>query len=63
MAEKHLTIEQLSERLSVPVTTIYQWNSKGTGPKCLRVGRFVRYRIADVLAWEKTRARGKTPIS
>lgn len=55
MNEKHLTPEDLAEREGVPTTTVYQWNSKGTGPRYLKVGRFVRYRLSDVIAWENGR--------
>jgi excisionase family DNA binding protein len=53
--EKHLTIEELAEREGVPPGTVRQWNSRGTGPQYMRIGRYVRYRLADVIAWEKTR--------
>ena len=52
---KHLSIEELAGRLGVPVRTIYYWNQTGYGPRRLRLGRTVRYRIEDVEAWEKTR--------
>jgi excisionase family DNA binding protein len=61
MDEKHLTIADLAEREGVPVTTIYQWNSRGDGPRYLKIGRHVRYRLADVLAWENTRYAGGGP--
>lgn len=49
----HLSPEQLAEREGVPVTTIYQWRSRRTGPPGFKVGRHVRYRLADVIAWEE----------
>lgn len=55
MPEKHLTPRQLAERLGVPVKTIYKWNSDGTGPRRMTIGRHVRYRLADVVAWERER--------
>lgn len=55
MAEKHLTVEELSERLRVPVKTLYKWNSEGSGPRHMRMGRHVRYRLQDVTAWELSR--------
>lgn len=55
MRETHLTIKDLAEREGVPVATVYRWNSDGTGPRYLKVGRHVRYRLADVLAWEESR--------
>lgn len=55
MAEKHLTVKDLAERLGVPVQTIYEWNSKGypVCPHRLKLGRHVRYKLADVEAWER----------
>ena len=55
MGEKHLTIEDLAERENVPPTTVYQWNSRGTGPRYLKIGRHVRYRLRDVETWEAGR--------
>ena len=52
---RHLTVQDLAERLAVPVKTIYKWNADGTGPKYLRVGIHCRYRMSDVLAWERSR--------
>lgn len=53
--ESHLTVEDLARREGVPVQTIYGWNKTGTGPRYLRIGRHVRYRLADVLKWEDSR--------
>jgi excisionase family DNA binding protein len=55
MQDKHLSVEDLAERYSVPVDTIYQWNHSGYGPVYMKIGRYVRYRIADVEKWEETR--------
>lgn len=52
MADKHLSIRDLAEREGVPVPTVYGWNRDGTGPRYLRIGRYVRYRLADVITWE-----------
>ena len=46
------TPEEVSAYLGgVPVSTLYQWRYKGTGPKSRRVGRYLRYRPEDVRAW------------
>ncbi|MFG1855008.1 helix-turn-helix transcriptional regulator [Actinomadura geliboluensis] len=55
MGEKHLTPEDLAERYDVPLKTVYGWNSDGTGPRRMKIGRYVRYRLADVIAWENER--------
>jgi predicted DNA-binding transcriptional regulator AlpA len=39
----------------VPLQTVYSWNSTGDGPRYLKVGRYVRYRLRDVEAWEVAR--------
>ena len=52
---RHLTIEQLAEREQVAVRTIYWWNQVGKAPRRMKVGRVVRYRLADVEQWEKSR--------
>lgn len=43
--------KDLAAEFGVPVTTVYQWNSKRTGPRAARIGRHVRYRRRDVEAW------------
>jgi predicted DNA-binding transcriptional regulator AlpA len=55
-SQKHISPEQLADREDVSIQTIYHWNKTGTGPRYMRLGRHVRYRLADVLAWEDSRA-------
>ncbi len=53
--EKHLGPEDLAEREGVPLMTVYGWNKTRTGPRYMKIGRHVRYRLADVIAWEDSR--------
>lgn len=46
-----MSVEDLAEYLGKPVKTIYEMNHRGTAPPRIRVGRHVRYRLADVEAW------------
>lgn len=55
---KHLTPKELADRESVPLQTVYKWNSEGTGPTYIRAGRHVRYRLPDVESWEDSRSSG-----
>ena len=55
------TPEALAALLGVPKATVYQWNSKGTGPAPTRVGRHVRYRQVDVDAWLDEQRAGYRP--
>jgi len=50
-----LPTREVADYLGVPVQTIYRWASRGTGPTRLRVGRYVRYRKADVERWLSAR--------
>lgn len=49
-----LTIADLADRCRVSKKTVYRWNTEGTGPRRIGVGR-VRYRLSDVEKWEATR--------
>lgn len=48
----HLTPQDLAARVGVPVATVYNWRTTGYGPRGFRVGKYLRYRLADVEAWE-----------
>ena len=49
--DRLLNVEDLADYLGVPVATLYQWRYRGEGPPGFRVGRYIRYRWADVEAW------------
>jgi len=48
---KPLTTRELAAYLGVPVSTVYAWAARGTGPEAIRVGRYTRYRMSAVGAW------------
>ena len=45
------SVEEVSYYLGVPVGTLYSWRVQRRGPACRRIGRFLRYRPEDVMAW------------
>ena len=49
--ERWVSIVDLADELDVPVATVYQWRSKGHGPRGDKFGRHVRFRRSDVDAW------------
>jgi hypothetical protein len=53
-----LTRPEVGERLKVPVKTLAQWASKGKGPRYASIGRYARYRLTDVIAWENEQFTG-----
>jgi excisionase family DNA binding protein len=50
--ETWLTRTEVAQRLRLPVGTLADWASKGTGPPYARFGKHTRYRLSDVIAWE-----------
>lgn len=50
-AERLLSTEELAEFLGVPEQSVRKWRYLGTGPRGVKVGRHVRYRMSDVLAY------------
>jgi hypothetical protein len=54
-----LTSSQLVARWLGQVTsaTLATWRSRGNGPKFVKVGGRVLYRLADVAAWEAKNTR------
>jgi excisionase family DNA binding protein len=49
-----LTPPELAKREGIPEGTLAQWRYQRKGPAFHKVGRHVRYRLADVEAWEAT---------
>ena len=45
------TAQDVADYLGVPVRTLYQWRCNGYGPKGRRVGKYLRYKAEDVIAW------------
>lgn len=51
---------EVADYLSVPVATLAQWRYLGTGPRFLKVGRHIRYRLRDVESWLADQSRSST---
>lgn len=52
---KHLNQARLSRRMGVAVQTLQRWRWAGIGPRFIKVGRSVRYRLEDIEAYEQSR--------
>lgn len=50
--EQILSRQDVADRYGVPLQTTSVWIQKGYGPRSFRVGKYTRYRLSDVLAWE-----------
>jgi hypothetical protein len=51
---------QLADFLTNKPNTVEGWRIKGIGPKYIKIGRLVRYRLADVEEWIESQARTST---
>ena len=59
-AERHLSMQDLADRCGVPLQTVRGWRVKGAGPRGMAIGKYVRYRLSDVLEWEESRSDPKS---
>lgn len=55
---QHLNQVQLARRWSLSPRTLERWRAESSGPRYLKVGGRVLYRLADVEAFERTSVRG-----
>jgi predicted DNA-binding transcriptional regulator AlpA len=51
--DRWLTTRDLAQRYQSPPSTIRQWRFQGSGPRGVKIGRKVLYRLSEVLRWEK----------
>jgi len=61
MSERLLTASEVAELLSVPESWVRESSRSGAIP-CVRLGRYVRYEEAAVLAWLESCRRPGRPI-
>lgn len=54
LAARHLSVRELADREGVPDATVYAWRASNKGPRAMRIGKYLRYRLEDVLAWEES---------
>ncbi len=52
--------KEVAEFLGVSRYSLQAWRVRGFGPTFVSVGRLVRYRRADVVAWLDSRTRAST---
>lgn len=57
---KHLTTNELAERWGLHPGTLENWRSLGGGPKFLKIGRKVVYRIEEIEKFEAAQLKKNT---
>lgn len=43
--------KELAAYLGVPVQTLYKWRVRGQGPRAIRLGRGLHWRVEEVTRW------------
>jgi predicted DNA-binding transcriptional regulator AlpA len=56
MTPQFFSVDDLADRYGVSPATVHQWLYKGTAPRSLKIGKYRRFRLADVLSWEESLA-------
>ena len=51
LSDDVISIDEVALRLDIPKKTLYGWRYRGIGPRGHKVGKHLRYRWSDVLAW------------
>ena len=62
MTTKHLNQVELSRRWSLSPRTLERWRWENVGPRYLKLGGRVVYRLEDVEAYEAENLRAGTPV-
>ena len=60
MSACHLNQAQLAARWGVSPRTLERWRWRGQGPRFLKLGGRVAYRLSDIELFEQRRLRGST---
>lgn len=59
---QYLTAEEVSHRYrgEIAVRTLANWRCLGVGPRFVKIGGRILYRLADILEWERSRTANST---
>ena len=60
MQSNLITTRDLSRRWNLTSSTLTQWRWYGKGPKYLKIGGRILYRIEDIIAFEEQQLRSNT---
>ena len=60
MTTRHLNQNELAERLNISARTLERWRWVGEGPRFLKLGGRVVYRLEDIEAYEAEQVRDST---
>ncbi|UOQ57799.1 helix-turn-helix domain-containing protein [Leucobacter allii] len=56
--EPLLDVQELADYLGIPVSTIYDWRTRGLGPPAYRFGKHLKFAVGDVRNWVEQQRDG-----
>jgi len=59
--EPLLDVGELAAYLGVPVSTLYDWRTRGLGPRAYRFGKHLKFAVSDVRIWIEQQREFDTP--
>ncbi|WP_426998180.1 helix-turn-helix transcriptional regulator [Pseudarthrobacter sp. N5] len=60
MTSELLAPAELGQRLGKSTAVLANWRYLGAGPKFIKCGKSIRYRVADIEAWLDQQTRQQT---
>ncbi len=57
-SDRLLLTDEAAAWLQVAPRTLEDWRTAGAGPRFVKIGRLVRYRVSDLQEWVAARTRG-----
>ena len=58
-----LSVEDLALRYGISPATVHAWIYKGEAPRSYKIGRYRRFKLDDVVAWEEGRASASREVT
>ena len=49
--EPLLDVRELADYLGVPISTVYDWRTRGLGPRAYRFGKHLKFAVSEVRIW------------
>lgn len=61
--EPLLDVGELAAYLRVPISTVYDWRTRGLGPRAYRFGKHLKFAVSDVRIWIEQQRDPEPPSS
>lgn len=61
--EPLLDVGELAAYLRIPVSTVYDWRTRGLGPRAYRFGKHLKFALSDVRIWIEQQRDPEPPAS